>query len=322
MRERAVDLSLNKKVAALIARYGAGACLTPEELSEIRQVDPEFALDETAGGSAAPPLHLTPEPSPALGEAELSRVQLERWSGQYGVEHRQLRRWIARGKERGDPCPLDDPARMPAWVDKHLDKVRSAMREKVQAAADAALRDAPKLAPEPCKHDACADPPQAPQPQRPHAAPTIAPLDLATVGGVEGESVDFFRRVFAGVKLQLEEAYASGTEERIRVLHGRLEKVGESLRKHEVAAEARAKRLGEYLDKSEVINEVMTALRTLALLREHRITRVRAELSDLPQETLDRLSAVLDQVGRAEEQALRNLSAFRTTADVLFALAA
>jgi hypothetical protein len=99
---------------------------------------------------------------------EVTRGQLDRWASMYGVEHRQLRRWIARGREKGEPCPLDDPAAMPVWIEKHLEKVRSTMRDRVNAAAEAARRGASLPAGD---GKAVVVPAQAP-------AGTVAPLDL------------------------------------------------------------------------------------------------------------------------------------------------
>jgi hypothetical protein len=110
------------------------------------------------------------------------------------------------------------------------------------------------------------------------------------VGGVEGETVTFFRQIFAGVKQQLEEAYKNGVEERIRTLHSRLEKVGESLRKHEIAAEARARRNGDLLEKSEVLNEVCAAARDDEADARADGKAGLAELPDVEPEMLDRRS--------------------------------
>lgn len=268
-------------------------------------------------------LALTSEPSPSCGDGRLTRAQLDAWSEMYGVEHRQLRRWIDKGKAAGHPCPLDNPVAMPAWVDAHIEKVRGVVRDKVSAAASAAASAARAGSPE--SEPGTSVPPELPKEAVPvgrQASAMVAPLDLETVGGVEGDSVAFFRKVFGAIKMQLEEAYKSGTEDRIRTLHKRLETAGESLRKHEVAAEARAKRLGDYLDRAEVFNEITAALNTLALMREHRISRVRAELADLDPEAVERVAAALAVVGRAEEAVLRNLSAMKTPDDLLHALAA
>lgn len=326
------EAAAQRRIASLLVKYASGARLTPEELAEIRAAHPDFGVAVPAAtpdlatpdpaSPAAPPLKLTPEPSPTHGDGEISGEQLARWAALYGVEHRQLRRWIARGKEKGEPCPLDDPASMPAWVDKHLEKVRHNMRDRVQASADAARAAAPPpVADPPAASSDTAGDGVLPAPS-PAPAPGVKPLDLASVGGVEGESVELFRSLFAAAKFQLQEAYQSGNEERIAKLHTRVERVGESLRKHELSAEAKARRRGELLEKAEVINEVSHALNTLKAMHEQMAHRIDAEMPELDPETRARLRAAIERVRERELVPLRNLSAFRNPADVLLALAA
>lgn len=271
----------------------------------------------TTKAAAGTPLNLSPEPGPSGGDGEVTRQQLDRWAALYGVEHRQLRRWIARGREQNDACPLDDPVSMPAWIEKHLQKIRSAMRDRVSAAAEAARGQAASPPVSPSGEQAAVPPPPVASRE-----PVVAPLDLSSVGGVEGETVSFFRQIFAGVKQQLEEAYREGKEERIRTLHARLEKVGESLRKQEIAAEARARRNGDLLEKSEVLNEIAQLLATMKLMHEQTARRVCSGLPDVDPETLDRIRRVLARERERELNVLRNLSTYRSQADVLFALAA
>lgn len=306
--------------------------------------DSDAARVAIGGADRLPGLELTPEASPAAGDGAVTRAQLDRWAKTYGTEHRQLRRWIARGKLRNDPCPLDDAERMPAWVENNLDKIRSTLRETVADAAATARAARPVTVQAPP-----ADPGAVSQGQngmgeggggvsegenknsgvttakgdQPPAAGKVLPsLDLATVGGVEGESVEFFRTIFAAVKAQLHTAYLNGDDGEIRKLHARLKDAGESLRKHEKDAEQRAIRLDRYLDKSEVFNEVTEALTMLARLREHRVARVRAELADVPADLLERICRELDLVGRREEDVLRSLSTMKSDEDVSLRLAA
>jgi hypothetical protein len=322
-----------KRAMALALKYSNGGRLSATELSEIREVHPDFAPDAVPidGGEPAvvppaagsPALTLTAEPSPSAGDKEVSAADLARWSELYGPAHRQLRRWIERGIERGDPCPLDDAMKMPAWIDKHLEKIRSNVREKVAAAAEAARAAAPApsdLPPASSSEPASEAP--APGAGKADLKPMLESIDLTKVGGVEGEMVAFQRTVCAAVKQQLEAAYAAGDDLRIGKLHHRLDKAGEQLRKYEDQAEKRATRRGELLDKAEVFNEIMEALNVFARLREHRQTRVRSELGDLPVDLLERIAVILEAVGKREEDALRNLSTLKTPADVSLSLAA
>lgn len=312
-----------QRALALALKYSSGARLTAAELSEVRELHPGFAPDapvanETgfnAPASAAPPLNLTPLPSPANGDGHATREQLDSWTALYGIQHRQLRRMIARGREKNEPCPLDDPRKMPAWVEKHVEKVRADLWQKVCAAAEAA-------GPAPVEPSIPSTPSTPSMPAPSPSGPTGISIDLATVGGVEGEQVELFRRLFAAAKHELEEAYRGGSEEKKRTLHGRIEKIGESLRKHEAAAEAKAKRRGELRSQADVNVAFTEALNILRLMRSQRKKRVRSRLATVPPEILDQIDAALDEVGEREEDTLANLPIIKTHDDFLARLAA
>lgn len=277
--------------------------------------------DDSTPAAESPSLTLTPEPSPSTGDGRLTRAQLEHWHSLYGVDHRQLRRWVDRGRSRADLCPLDSPELMPAWIERNLDRISGTLRERVTAAAQ---RAAPSSTPDPTPAPEAPAPASSPasHTSAPSTSPQVEPLDLATVGGVEGESVEFFRTIFAAVKLQLTKAYEAGIDHDIRKLHTRLKEVGEALRKHEKDAEQRAIRLGAYLDKAEAFNEITQALNILSQLRELRKTRVRNELADLPPDILEKIDRALDLAGSSEEDVLRHLSFMKSPADVSLRLAA
>jgi hypothetical protein len=300
------------------AKLKAGGTLTTAERAFLQKC---AASQAPAGhpapaASDAPPIVLTALPSPANGDGRATREQLAEWTVTYGIEHRQLRRLIARGKEKNDPCPLDDPARMPAWVEKHVEKIRADFWSNVCAAAAAATASAP-IAAVPV---ASVPPP----PSGGHTSgETLGPaIDLALVGGVEGESVTIFRQLFAAARQELEEAYRGGSEEKKRTLHGRIEKIGESLRKHEAAAEAKAKRRGELLSRPEVYTAIAEALSVLRLMRESRKKRLLARLTTLTPDVADQLAIALDEIGAREEAVLANLPIIKTEDDLLNRLAA
>ena len=313
-----------KRAVALALKYSSGSRLTASELAEVREMHPGFAPEaapapEPTPDDGRPPLDLTPEPAPSKGDGELSKQQLDKWGAMYGVEHRQLRRWIDRGREKKDPCPLDDPSAMPRWVEKNLDKVRSKVRDAVASAAAAARKPAPAPTPEPTAAPGESQPAEPPPPAA--QSPRLEGLDLSKVGGVEGESVEFFRDLFAATKIKLTKAYADGDDENIRTLHTRLEKVGESLRKHEAAAELRARRNGDILSKSEIIMQFTNSVRLLRRMRRQRKKVQRAALSDLPPEILDRIDAVTDRIGLSEESVFTNVKTILVLDDVDFQLA-
>lgn len=286
----------------LIARV---AGLSDEDLAALADLAPSTS-------TAKPPLELTSEPSPSNGDGEITRQQLDAWGELYGTQHRQLRRWIARGRERNDPCPLDRPAEMPGWWERNMSKPK-VPPEKVLAAARQAQGAGKPSSP--------ADSGQ-PQSSVPPPVNAVAPLDLANVGGTEGEAVIFCRKIVAAIQTQLQEAYLAGAESRIQSLHSRYERALESLRKQEKAAEAKAIKNGELLSKADVLNEVATALAALKTMRESMAKRVVAEVTSLAPEQAEAIRQAIEAVRAREDDILRNLSLYKTPADVLFALAA
>lgn len=61
-----------------------------------------------------PPGPATPA-SPVPPAAEATAEQIARWESLYDTKRRQLFRYLATGREKGRPCPLDHPAQMPGW---------------------------------------------------------------------------------------------------------------------------------------------------------------------------------------------------------------
>lgn len=266
-----------------------------------------------------PPLDLSPEPSPSKGDGALTKRQLDEWGKLYGVEQRQVRRWIDKGRENNDPCPLDDPVKMGRWIEneKNIGKLRSKVRDAVAkaAAAAAAKKPTPVVTQE---TSAATGESQTPEQQAPAAqSPRLEGIDLSQVGGVEGESVGIFQRQFNATAISLEEAYMSGDDDRINVLTRRLEKVGESLRKHQIAAEARARRNGDILSKTEVITGITQAVALLKRMRKQRKKMLRSAMSDLPPDVLDRLDTAVDRISESEESVFASINTLPTLDDAL-----
>ncbi|XHR27538.1 MAG: hypothetical protein ACFUZC_16530 [Chthoniobacteraceae bacterium] len=303
-----------KRAAALLTKYGTGARLTASELAEIREVYPAFTMEAAPDSSApaAPALTLTAEPSPSVGDAGLSRAQLNAWGELYGTQHRQLRRWIARGKERNDPCPLDYPEQMPSWWERCMDKPKRAPDKVLAAAANSARSK--KAEDVPAVEQGSSTPPDADTPSAP--AQNFIAINLSDFDGVEADAVRVFTRSFAAITAQIDEAYRLRDDALISKLTTRQERTGESLRKAKVAAEAEAKRRGELLSRSEVYHEVSAALAALQVMRDHMATRIKAEMPDLTPEQLDHLGASIEAVRALEDDILRNVSAYKSVKDV------
>lgn len=206
---------------------------------------------------------------------------------------------------------------MPRWVEKNLDKVRSKVRDAVASAAARVKNAVAAPTPQPTAATGESQPAEPPPDK---AAPSAESIDLSKVGGVEGETVQVFRTLFAATREQLETAYLQADDDRIATLSRRLEKTGESLRKHEVAAEARARRNGDILAKSEVVNGITQAVSLLKRLRKQRKKLLRATLADFAPELLDRLDIAVDRISAAEESVFANIKSLPSIEDVALSL--
>lgn len=67
------------------------------------------AEPELPGGAGDQVTHGPPEKKTARQHAE-----------RMGVSVRGVKNWLALGREKGDPCPLEDPAELLAWFGRHL----------------------------------------------------------------------------------------------------------------------------------------------------------------------------------------------------------
>lgn len=313
-----------KRAVALALKYSSGSRLTASELAEVREMHPGFAPEaapapEPTPDDGRPPLDLTPEPLPSKGDGALTKRQLDEWGTMYGVEHRQLRRWIEKGRENNDPCPLDAPVEMVRWIENenNIGKLRSKVRDAVAKAAAAARAKSDVPAPTQVPPTATGEsqPPEQPAPQA--QSPRLEGIDLSQVGGVEGESVGIFQRQFNATALGLEKAYKDGDDDQITMLTRRLERVGESLRKHQTAAEARAKRNGDILSKTEVITGITKAVALLKRMRKQRKKMLRSAMSELPPDVLEKLDAAIDHISESEESVFATINTLPNIDDAL-----
>ena len=90
---------------------------------------------------APPSAEAPPDPAPAsapLPSAPSTEDKIARWEATYATKRRQLFRYLAIGREKNHPCPLDHPEQMPAWWSacmKH--RIKPAILAAAQGAARA-----------------------------------------------------------------------------------------------------------------------------------------------------------------------------------------
>jgi hypothetical protein len=84
----------------------------------------------------------------AVAQVVEYRRRMDDYAGIYETALRTVKRWAATGREAGDPCPLDEPGKMPAWWTRHMkhrvpDSILRAAGQGVEAAEAAVVMDLP-----------------------------------------------------------------------------------------------------------------------------------------------------------------------------------
>lgn len=119
------DLAKRRQLA-LLSKWVSGKRLNQSELNEIGDLLPEGSL----GGEEV-------EASPLASGRTEYKHEYAFYEALYGVGKRTIPRWVAKGREAGDLCPLDDPAEMRLWWTRNM---KQKCPDKLLAAAVAALK--------------------------------------------------------------------------------------------------------------------------------------------------------------------------------------
>lgn len=271
-----------------------------------------FPSDATAAPDSSFSLESTP------GRVRISQAQLDSWSRLYARDHRQLRRWIALGLQTDDPCPLDDPAGMPSWWQRH-------MKHQVPAALLVAARNATPPTPPPPVLDAESQnrpgairgstqqtPDAATPPADHHPASSI---DLSAADLADGDEVRQAARLVQTAYDLLEQAYA-GNGGDVDLLQRRWEKATETLRKAKIQDEARRKRLGDLIARADVQRDLDLAAELHRQMRTSMTRQVLELCPSLDPIAREQVAAAIESVRAKEERVFRNLDSLKRNADV------
>ena len=254
--------------------------------------------DRNATDSPPPPLGLSSEPP---GGGRITGAQFEKWSALYGKQHRQIRRWIAKGEKEKDPCPLDDPARMPQWWTRHM---TWSVPEKITAAAAnaQAAATAAQLPPSPATGT-------APDPGGSSPAPEttpVTPMNLSEFDLGEGEAIRKQRSLVSAIYTKLERAYLGGTGDADH-LQAQFLKAQESLRKLEVTEREVQKQLRMLIPRHAIERDLATCAEMLRQMRESMARRVLELCPQLPMEYRKAVADAVLAVRSQEDRVLSNL---------------
>lgn len=205
----------------------------------------------------------------------IPKAKLEAWAAKYDSTPRTIRRWLTKGEEVGEPCPLDDPAALKAWWARHM--TWSVPQVILTAAEESG-------------------------PEKPPSPPAEA-IDLSEYHLEEGEAVRQAKALVAVVYRQLERAYQYGSD--VDALQKKHEKALESLRKAEASEREAAKQRGLLIRRDVVERDAATACQRLKTMRKNMVRRVRELLPELSEEILGKVAAAIERVREQEDGLFR-----------------
>ena len=236
---------------------------------------------------------------------KLSRADEERAEALYGRKWRQLRRWIDRGERNNDPCPLLEPAKMPAWWSRNF---QWRVPGEIEAAALNAVRTP----------DCAAQPEGAPnggEPSTPAAAATIRPVNLEDFDPEEGDRLRELKQIQAAKFAELKERLRRGEESGFA--ESKYLKLCETVDKIETRVTERLKKRGLYILRDAVERDMAAAAE---LLRQSGASLARRVLERCPSLNADQraqVNAAIDAVSAAQTRILARLSSFDNGSDLL-----
>ena len=320
---------------ALLAQFMEGKTLSPEQWAEVTKYHPNFA------GQPAPPSTVAAAPADPIakpdveglgsGEAfcltaggDFSLAAAKRYAKLYkGSEKkwRSIYQWRKKGIDVCDPCPLEDPTKMPAWWVRHM--VWRVPTEIEQAAIDAA-RGRP-AAPETAVLDAAAAqrPPEpaaaTPVPAVPGPGSVQAAVDLAQFDPEEGDRLRELKQLQAAKFSQLTAALKAGEDTTVR--EQKYMKLCETVDNIETRATERMKKRGLFWLREDVERDLAANAELLRQMRESMVRRVLELCSSLTAEQRAEVTAAIQRTRGAEERVLGKLTTLKKD-DLLRELAA
>ncbi len=246
-----------------------------------------------------------------ITRTRLSGEQLDRWAGVYGTQHRQLRRWVKRGEATADPCPLDDPERMPEWWARQM---RWGIPDKIaSAAADAKQhRLATEVEPLPALPVTAAAPLPLIVPPPVSVSSAIAPMLLANFDMADGVALQNQRRLVGALFDKLERKYRLG-ESDADVTQAQYLKAQEALRKLEISEREAQKLRGLLVPRAAIERDLATGCEMLRQMRESMVRRVEELCPGVPREFLTLMSEAILRVRSQEDRVFANLATLRET---------
>lgn len=296
------ELASQRRAFSLLGKFCDGQDLTPSQWEEVRNTHPNFANQPLPPSVEACRAEVEPDRS-----VKLPKTDEPRYEKLYGKKWRQIRRWIDRGEESGDPCPLHDPAKMPGWWSRN-------MKWRVPAEIEMAALSAAKLpsSPDPDPADAS---PHEPPPHRPRVNPII---DLESIDPEEGDRLRELKQIQAAKFTQLKNALKGGED--CAMLESKYLKLSETIDKIETRVTERLKKRGLFILREAVERDLAAAAELLRQSRSSMVRRVHELCPSLTAEQRAEVTTAIERARASEERMLCQLESLSTN-DLLRELA-
>lgn len=226
----------------------------------------------------------------------LSRAELNEVAKFYGRGLRQIRRWLAVGREKNDPCPVFAPQKLPSWWMRNMSQ---AVPNDIFILAVGVNGNCP--------------PPGGigDLPLRPTLAPAV---DLKTIDLNEADSITQMSGLAQAVYQQLADAYQKRSSD-IPLLQRRYEKALEALHKVQAAERQARRESGDLIPRWELERD---ATQLATMLREMRVSMARRVLELCPKLGASDREEVRSAIERVREQEDRIFTVLPTSpADLL-----
>lgn len=283
-----------RRAVSVLGKFFTGKNLSAAQLEQLIAPNPD--APETVVGEVV-----------VEKSVKLTKTDEARYEKLYCKKWRQIRRWIDRGEERADPCPLHDPAKMPAWWERNM-KWRVPAEIETAAIASTVPGD-------PAPDQSSPTLPDDPVP-RPMVNPTI---DLESIDPEEGDRLRELKQIQSAKFTQLKNALKSGEE--CAVLESKYLKLSETIDKIETRVTERLKKRGLYILREAVERDLAAAAELLRQSRTSMVRRVNELCPSLNAEQRAEVTTAIERARTSEERMLCQLESLSTN-DLLRELAA
>lgn len=211
-----------------------------------------------------------------------SQGELAEIGKQFKRGHRAVRRWIALGRKRNDPCPVSNPGKLLSWWRRNMKQMPPARMVHL-AVNEAAERSGADIVPFPGK---------------------VTPIDLQSIdadAALPGESVRRVRRLVKGVYSQLETAFAEGSPE-IDSLSNGFAKASDLLRKLEAADREAQRQRGRLVPVDEIQRDAAAFAEMLKAMRETMAKRVLELCPEVPAQFKPGIVSAIEKIRANEDK--------------------